>query len=303
MKTVPLVSIKCTVFNHEPFLRQCLDGFVMQKTSFPYEAIVHDDASTDASAAIIREYAERYPDIIKPIYETENQYSKNDILIRVIMDDAVNVDTKYIAICEGDDYWTDPHKLQRQVDFLETHTDYVAVAENSVVHNIIDNSTRLFSNKEERNLTLEEIITQRQFATASVVYKKEIMATESYLQMKYRLDTFLWCCSVNIGLFRYQNHVSSVYNRGIGVTETTEPYIWGGKVREWNAELQTLYEHILGKQFFKNRIYQHDLQIMNKYLDGKGKKRYIIPAISRCLMQNPGITVKMIISLLKQKVW
>lgn len=70
-----LVSIRCLVYNHEAYLRQCLDGFVMQKTNFRFEAIVHDDASTDGSAAIIREYAEKYPDIIKPIFETENQYS------------------------------------------------------------------------------------------------------------------------------------------------------------------------------------------------------------------------------------
>lgn len=118
----PLVSIRCTVYNHEPFLRQCLDGFVMQETTFPFEAIVHDDASTDGSAAIIREYAEKYPHIIKPIYETENQYGKG--IISKNMDAVMNPNSKYIALCEGDDYWTDPHKLQIQVDFLESHPDY-----------------------------------------------------------------------------------------------------------------------------------------------------------------------------------
>ena len=117
---VPLVSIRCTVYNHEPFLRQCLDGFVMQKTNFPFEAIVHDDASTDGSAAIIREYAEKYPDIIKPIYETENQYSKHNGSLTRIMDAAMHPESKYVAICEGDDYWTDPNKLQLQVDVMES---------------------------------------------------------------------------------------------------------------------------------------------------------------------------------------
>ena len=116
-------------------MRQCLDGFVMQQTTFPFEAIVHDDASTDGSAAIIREYAERYPDIIKPIYETENQYSKHDGSIQRIMDAAIHPNAKYIATCEGDDYWTDPHKLQLQVDFLESHPDYVASSHDfSVFH-------------------------------------------------------------------------------------------------------------------------------------------------------------------------
>ena len=123
MTGTPLVSIRCLVYNHEQYLRQCLDGFVMQKTNFPFEAIVHDDASTDGSAAIIREYAEKYPDIIKPIYETENQYSKHDGSLARAMDAAMHPASKYVALCEGDDYWTDPEKLQIQVDFLESHPD------------------------------------------------------------------------------------------------------------------------------------------------------------------------------------
>ena len=130
----PLVSIRCLVYNHEPFLRQCLDGFVMQKTNFPFEAIVHDDASTDGSAAIIREYAEKYPDIIKPIFETENQYHKHDGSIPRIIDAAVHPGSKYIAFCEGDDYWIDTNKLQIQVDFLETHPDYVICSHDCIYY-------------------------------------------------------------------------------------------------------------------------------------------------------------------------
>lgn len=121
----PLVAIKCLVFNHEPFLRDCLEGFVMQQTNFPFVAIVHDDASTDGSAAIIREYEERYPDIIKPIYETENQYSKHDGSLGRIMNAAIDATgAKYVAMCEGDDYWIDPLKLQKQVDFMEANPEY-----------------------------------------------------------------------------------------------------------------------------------------------------------------------------------
>lgn len=116
-----LVTISCLVYNHEPYLRQCLDGFVMQKTNFKFEAIVHDDVSTDNSVAIIREYAEKYPNIIKPIYEEENQYSKHDGSLERIMYEACR--GKYVALCEGDDYWIDPLKLQKQVDFLEANDD------------------------------------------------------------------------------------------------------------------------------------------------------------------------------------
>ena len=125
MQGDPLVSIRCLVYNHEPYLRQCLDGFVMQQTTFPFEAIVHDDASTDGSAAIIREYAEKYPHIIKPIYEAENQWGKGTI--GKTMDAAMHPNSKYIALCEGDDYWTDPLKLQKQIDILQKHQDCTIV--------------------------------------------------------------------------------------------------------------------------------------------------------------------------------
>lgn len=117
-----LVSIRCIAFNQEPYIRYALDGFVSQKTNFKFVAIVHDDASTDRTPDIIREYAERYPDIIKPILETENLYSKRDGSLARVMDEACT--GKYIAYCEGDDYWIDPLKLQKQVDFLEAHPDY-----------------------------------------------------------------------------------------------------------------------------------------------------------------------------------
>lgn len=115
-----MVSVICTVYNHEKYLRKCLDGFVMQKTNFKFEVIVHDDASTDTSADIIREYEKKYPDIIKPIYQTENQYSKG---VKVSQSLYSLIKGKYLAFCEGDDYWCDENKLQKQFDVMESHPD------------------------------------------------------------------------------------------------------------------------------------------------------------------------------------
>ena len=128
MLDTPLVSICSITYNHEPYIRQCLDGFMMQKTNFPFEVIIHDDASTDKTADIIREYEAKYPDIVKPIYQKENQYSKGvEICGTYVYPKARG---KYIAVCEGDDYWTDPYKLQKQVDFLEGHPEYGLVRTN-----------------------------------------------------------------------------------------------------------------------------------------------------------------------------
>lgn len=117
------VSICCLTYNHALYIRQCLDGFVMQKTKFPIEILIHDDASTDGTQDIIREYEAKYPNIIKPIYQKENQYSKG-VKVSLVYNYS-RAKGKYIALCEGDDYWTDPYKLQKQVDFLESHPDYV----------------------------------------------------------------------------------------------------------------------------------------------------------------------------------
>lgn len=120
----PFVVINCLTFNHEQYIRDCLEGFVMQKTNFKFVAIVHDDASTDDTASIIKEYAEKYPEIIKPIFEKENQYSKKDGSLQRIMSNAIEATgAKYVAMCEGDDYWIDPYKLQKQVDFMEANED------------------------------------------------------------------------------------------------------------------------------------------------------------------------------------
>lgn len=118
----PLVSVRCITYNHEPYIAQALDGFLMQKTTFPFEVIVHDDASPDKTADIIREYEKKYPRIIKPIYQTENQYSKRDGSIGRIVNAACK--GKYMSSCEGDDYWIDENKLQMQVDFLEKNSEY-----------------------------------------------------------------------------------------------------------------------------------------------------------------------------------
>ena len=118
----PIVSICCITYNHCNYIRQCIDGFLMQKADFPIEIIVHDDASTDGTKEIINEYALKYPNLVKVILQDENQYSKGKNVLPIVFERAVG---KYIALCEGDDYWTDPLKLQKQVDFLEKNPDCV----------------------------------------------------------------------------------------------------------------------------------------------------------------------------------
>lgn len=169
-----MVTVWCTVYNHEPYIRDCLEGFMNQKTNFRYEVVVHDDASTDKSAAIIQQYAEKYPDIIKPILQTENQYSKKNGAIRRIREE--NSRGKYVAICEGDDYWTDPHKLQEQVDFMESHPEYSLACTDAVV---LSGKTELDWHRYDNDceISLEDIIHKRGawIYTASMLYRKHLL--------------------------------------------------------------------------------------------------------------------------------
>jgi len=121
-KPCPLVSVCCITYNHENYIGDALKSFLMQITDFPIEIIVHDDASTDDTAKKIKKYEEDFPDKLIPIYQTENQWSKGIKPSPIYVWPKAR--GKYIALCEGDDYWTDPYKLQKQVDFLETHADY-----------------------------------------------------------------------------------------------------------------------------------------------------------------------------------
>ena len=125
------VSVYCLAYNHEKYIRKSLKGILRQKTEFPIEIIVHDDASTDGTAALIRACAEQYPGIIRPIYQTENQWSQG---ISIVENHILpRVSGKYIAICEGDDYWTDRHKLQKQYEYMEAHPDCTLCFTNAVI--------------------------------------------------------------------------------------------------------------------------------------------------------------------------
>ena len=174
MKNLPLVSICSITYNHAPFIRQCLEGFLMQQTNFPIEIIINDDCSIDGTTEIIREYAEKYPDKIFPIFHEENLYSQGirGMFQRFVFPKARG---KYIAICEGDDYWTDPLKLQKQVDFLESHPDYSMCFHKAKI--MVQDGRKYddpFSRLEEREYFPEEILIPWIIPTASIMMRTSV---------------------------------------------------------------------------------------------------------------------------------
>ncbi|MBR5076206.1 MAG: glycosyltransferase family 2 protein [Bacteroidales bacterium] len=113
-----LVSVVCVTFNQAGTIRDALEGFVAQRAPFRFEVLVHDDASTDGTADIVRDYERRFPERIRGVYQTENQFSKGVFIPREFLWPLIR--GRYVALCEGDDFWTDPHKLEKQVAALET---------------------------------------------------------------------------------------------------------------------------------------------------------------------------------------
>ena len=206
-----MVTIRCIAYNQKPYIRQCLDGFVMQKTNFRFEAIVHDDASTDGTASIIKEYAEKFPDIIRPILETENQWSKHDGSLSRIMNSHIR--GKYVALCEGDDYWTDPNKLQLQVDEMEKHPDF-----NGCAHaTMCIKSGRIHGYK--RPMKTDGIIPVEKMreggggvvATNSLLFRKEVFDDKLPFQQVLNGDYSLQIRGALFGGLLYIDKCMSVY--------------------------------------------------------------------------------------------
>jgi glycosyltransferase involved in cell wall biosynthesis len=190
--TKPLVSIVCNTFNHERFIANAIEGFLIQKTTFKVEILIRDDASTDGTAEIVRAYADKYPQLIKATCQIENQYRKKPKTSKYIQPPAPV--GKYLAKCEGDDYWIYPLKLQTQVEFLESHPEYTL---SSGGFQTMDESGRIISttlkkmpgmDEEGFTFTLKEMTGQWLTKTLTNVYRRDIPVLKSIGEYKYHRD-------------------------------------------------------------------------------------------------------------------
>ncbi|MDO4574089.1 MAG: glycosyltransferase [Planctomycetia bacterium] len=216
------LSILCITYNHAAFIRQALDGFVMQQTNFPFEVLIHDDASTDGTADIIREYEEKYPDIIKPVYQKENQWSQGVAISKTFQ--FPRIQGMYVAMCEGDDYWTDPRKLQKQVDFLDAHPDYTVCFHPVEVQWEKDPEKKeIFPTPDKRfnktTLDVEDLIQHNFIQTNSVVYRwvfPEKEHLEDYPVGILPGDWYLHLVHAKHGKIGFLEDVMGVYRRHPG---------------------------------------------------------------------------------------
>lgn len=178
MKTgTPLVSICCITYNQAAYVRDALEGFLKQKTDFPFEVLIHDDASTDGTAEIIAEYVDRYPDCIKPVLQEVNQYSIGNIGVSGLFN-FPRAKGKYIAMCEGDDYWTDEQKLQMQVGYMEEHPGCALCFHSARIELVQKAVTEQHMRpyEQDRKVEPEEIIGKKSgYAMASMLFRTEMV--------------------------------------------------------------------------------------------------------------------------------
>lgn len=215
------VSILSLAHNHEKYIRNALDGFVIQKTNFPFEVLIYDDASTDTTADIIQEYADKYPDIVKPLFEKENQFSRGENVSKKY--NWPRVQGEYVAFCEGDDYWTDENKLQKQVDFLDSHPDCSLcfhpvriVDQSNPAGEEIYPDQKLLQRAGELNFA--SLLKRNFIQTNSVVYRWRFHK-ESYNLMPEHIlpgDWFLHLLHAQVGKIGFLPEVMAVYRRNAG---------------------------------------------------------------------------------------
>lgn len=221
----PKVSICCISFNHELYIRDALDSFLSQKTSFQYEIVISDDCSDDGTYSVICDYKKLYPDIIKDVSPRYNM----GVLANWwhVQNSAKG---RYVALCEGDDYWTDPYKLQKQVDFLETHQDYSMCFHGADVKN--ETNTKKITSCdtiEEKEYRTNDIFPGWVIPTASVVYRRDMV--EKYPPLKHQNwmkygDIVLFLKCTHTGRVWGMKNIMSVYrmtNNGAVVSQYLDP--------------------------------------------------------------------------------
>ncbi|MEY8354040.1 glycosyltransferase [Lachnospiraceae bacterium 54-53] len=242
-----MASVSCVTFNHASYIRQALDSFLMQETGFEYEILVHDDASDDGTGDILREYEEKYPDRVRPLIQTENQYSRGIDNISGAFN-FPRARGKYIFMCDGDDYWVSPHKLQRQVDYMENHPDCTLCIHSARIElagkALTERQMRPY--RGDRTLSPEEIIDKPSgYAMSSMAFPSRLVKElpDYYVDCPVG-DTPLQMMAAAEGYGYYMDEPMSAYRVGVAGSWTSEGKNgnYAGKQQAYYERMKTVYE-------------------------------------------------------------
>ncbi len=246
MKNSPVVSVCIVTYQHEKFIRDTINSALMQKTNFEFEIVIGEDCSKDNTRKICEEYAEEYTKKIN-LLPSEKNWGMIPNFIRTLE----NCKGKYVALCEGDDYWTDPFKLQKQVDFLEKNIKFGGIANNSNV--LFDNGKLYpFGIRKSRTLKMKEIVRCRQFATGSLLFRNNLKIPTAFSKL-IACDTPLFILIQSNAPIYYENKITSVYRRGKqGITATFTSEKNKQSFIEYNQALDKFTHYNYSKIFKRN---------------------------------------------------
>lgn len=237
-----MASINCVTYNHAGYIRKALDSFLMQETDFQFEILVHDDASTDGTSDIIREYAKRFPDRIFPLIQEENQYSQGIDNISGAFN-FPRARGKYIFMCDGDDYFLSPHKLQRQVNYMEAHPECTLCIHSARIELVgkalADMQMRPYHGN--RLLSPEEIVDKPSgYAMSSMAFPARLVKRlpEYYVDCPVG-DTPIQLMAAAEGWGYYMDEPMSVYRVGVRGSWTSE-----GKAGDYKAKQSAYYDRM-----------------------------------------------------------
>ncbi|WP_040259763.1 glycosyltransferase family 2 protein [Pseudomonas massiliensis] len=202
---VPLLSILCPAFNQRAFIAATLDSFLAQRTDFPFEILINDDASSDGTREIIQAYAQRYPKLIRPVLHEQNQYQQGKLFFPALFNLAKG---RYLAYCDGDDYWTDPLKLQKQVDFLEHHPDYVITYHDAVMVSERGELGLQLGRAYQRDATALELMQGRRISTLTACFRNVLRELPRELEQAPLMDVCWWSLLGAHGKGKYLSHIA-----------------------------------------------------------------------------------------------
>jgi len=232
------VSVVCLTYNHSEWIREALDGFVAQRTPWPIEVLVHDDASTDGTGAIVQEYASRYPDIIRAFLAPRNRHSKGVVISRDILYPYIR--GEYVALCEGDDHWTDTDKLRKQVEALQEHPEADICAH--AARRLRPNGAVIYDAPHKRDCVIpaEEVILGGggYVVTSSLLCRREAYMLQTPMREKLYSDYTLQIQGSLRGGMVYLKDCMSVYRQGLPGSWTSAHH--GAAHIEYRAKIREM---------------------------------------------------------------